>query len=215
MAKKPIRIEETFTVNNQTTKKITEVPYDNPVGSEPVALIPARAKAGTLTTRTDANTGTLTMAGGHGITDGLKVDLMWTNADGTKGFRYNMTVGTVATNSVPIDLGGGDSLPVTTTAIIVIPTPTEEVFVIVGDNMVALELWSEVEAVVSFIDGSAAGLAGFHLKPPTSGNEGGTYHWWTGNGVTNPLAGVTTAKVRFSHVDGTTARGMSAYGFFN
>lgn len=70
------------------------------------------AKTGTLTTRTDDNTGTLTMSGGHGITDAQVIDVYWSG-----GVRYGMTVGTVATNSVPIDGGSGDNLPAQDTAI--------------------------------------------------------------------------------------------------
>ena len=70
-------------------------------------------KAGTLTTRTDNNTGTATLVSGHGITTGAKVDIYW---DG--GVQYNVTVGTVAGLSVPFDLGIGDNLPIATTAIV-------------------------------------------------------------------------------------------------
>ncbi len=75
--------------------------------------IPA-AKTGTLTTRTDNDTGTLTMSSGHGITTGAKIDIYWTG-----GRRYNVTVGTVSTNSVPFDLGSGDNLPTNNTAVTV------------------------------------------------------------------------------------------------
>ncbi len=62
--------------------------------------------AGTLTTRTDDNTGTVTLAAGHGIVTGDEVDIYW---DG--GVQYAVTVGTVATNSMPFDAGIGDNLP--------------------------------------------------------------------------------------------------------
>jgi hypothetical protein len=70
------------------------------------------AKSGTLSTRSDDNTGTLTMAGGHGLTDGQIIDVYWSG-----GVQRNVVVGTVATNSVPIDSGVGDNLPIATTAI--------------------------------------------------------------------------------------------------
>ena len=76
----------------------------------------AVAKIGQLTTRTDANTGTLTMAASHGITTGARLDIFWTEA-GVKGARYGVTVGTVSVNSVPIDLGAGDDLPTNLTAV--------------------------------------------------------------------------------------------------
>lgn len=70
------------------------------------------AKSGTLTTRTDNNTGTLTMSSGHGILTGDVIDIYWSG-----GVQYGVTVGTVSTNSVPIDGGIGDNLPIATTAI--------------------------------------------------------------------------------------------------
>lgn len=70
-------------------------------------------KAGTLTTRTDNDTGTATLGAGHGIITGDIVDIYW---DG--GVRYGVTVGTVAGTSVPFDLGAGDNLPIATSAIV-------------------------------------------------------------------------------------------------
>lgn len=66
----------------------------------------AVAKTGNITTRTDDNTGTLTMDPGHGFTDGQVIDIYW---DG--GVQYNAVIGTVSVNSVPFDSGVGDNLP--------------------------------------------------------------------------------------------------------
>src|SRR4051812_13463763 len=68
------------------------------------------AKTGTLTTRTSNTVGTLTMTAGHGITTAALQDIYW---DG--GSRRNVTVGTVATNSVPFSGGIGDNLPAAAT----------------------------------------------------------------------------------------------------
>lgn len=70
------------------------------------------AAAGTLTTRTDANTGTLTMdSADHGITTGDVIDIYWTDDDGVSGSRRGVNVGSVAGTSVPFDVGLGDNLP--------------------------------------------------------------------------------------------------------
>ena len=67
---------------------------------------------GTLTVRTDADTGTFTMTSAdHLITTGALVDIYWTNDDDTIGSRRGVIVGTVSTTSVPFDLGQGDDLP--------------------------------------------------------------------------------------------------------
>lgn len=80
------------------------------------------AKVGELTTRTDNETGTLTMDTGHGITTGARLDLYWADGDGagTPGSRRGITVGTVSGNTVPIgadNSGSGDNLPLVNTAI--------------------------------------------------------------------------------------------------
>lgn len=74
-----------------------------PIGLEDTL---SAAKTGALTTRTDANTGTLTMDVGHGFTDGQVIDIYWSG-----GVQYGAVIGTVSVNSVPIDSGIGDDLP--------------------------------------------------------------------------------------------------------
>ena len=159
---------------------------------------PAAAKAGTLTTRTDNDTGTITMSsGGHGITTGAKVDVYW---DG--GSRYDVTVGTVSGTSVPIDLGAGDNLPIATTAVTV-QVREEQDFPFAGDDMAALSISAGgANATVLFLDGSDAVLLAIELDSTTT-----IYTWDSGNGATNPLAGDTVAKVTVTQGGSTsTAR---------
>lgn len=114
-------------INGQITRTVNSAPAFE------VAL-PA-GKAGTLSTRTDNTTGTLTMSdAGHGISTGAIADLYW---DG--GARYGMTVGTVAGTSVPIggaaSLGGtGDNLPIATTAIVACVRTVIGPLTLDGDN---------------------------------------------------------------------------------
>lgn len=68
------------------------------------------ANAGTLTTRTDNDTGVVTLSGGHSVVNG-RVDAYWAT-----GKRIGMTA-TVAVNAVTIDGGTGDNLPTATTAV--------------------------------------------------------------------------------------------------
>lgn len=72
----------------------------------------AAGSAGTLTTRTDDDTGTVTLTAGHGQTSGT-FDVFWAD-----GVRRGMT-GTVTVDSLALDLGAGDVLPVATTAVVV------------------------------------------------------------------------------------------------
>ena len=65
---------------------------------------------GTLGTRTDDDTGVVTLSTGHGIATSDVVDVYWSG-----GVRYGMTA-TVSTNDVTVDGGSGDVLPAQDTA---------------------------------------------------------------------------------------------------
>lgn len=72
----------------------------------PYEVVLPVAQDGRLTTRTDDNTGVVTMSdAGHGLETGDKVDVYW---DG--GLRYRMSA-TVAGTAVTLDGGSGDNLP--------------------------------------------------------------------------------------------------------
>jgi hypothetical protein len=100
----------------------------------------AAGAAGTLTTRTDGFTGTLTMSPGHGITTGQRLDIYWTVTSSNfsptgqpqtvSRVLRNCLVGTVSGNSVPFTNVNnlGTSLPIATTPVIAsvpIVTPLE------------------------------------------------------------------------------------------
>lgn len=159
----------------------------------------AVAKAGTLTTRTDDNTGSLTMAGGHGITDGQRLDVYWSG-----GTRRGMTVGTVATNVVPIDGGAGDVLPSAATAITA-QVPIENPVVVTGDDIVAIGLRFPLGGIAVFADASDVELLAVTLTTTLT-----TYTWVAADGGTNPLAGDAVAKVFISH--GSTASTSTVTG---
>jgi len=72
------------------------------------------AQTGTLTTRTDDDTGVATLSTGHTIESDDVVDVYW-----AAGVRYGMTA-TVATNAVTVDGGAGDALPTQDTAVTVV-----------------------------------------------------------------------------------------------
>lgn len=150
----------------------------------------AAAKTGTLTTRTDNDTGTLTMADGHGITTGAKLDVYW---DG--GARYNMTVGTVATNSVPIDGGSGDNLPASSTAITAM-VPTSLALAFNGEDATTLAMQcKKARCVVSVFEDTTLSKA-FVL------DSGQLVVWTSSDPLTNPLDGLDAiTTIHFSHED--------------
>jgi len=147
------------------------------------------AKSGTLTTRTDNNTGTLTMAASHGITTGQIIDIYWSG-----GVQRTVTVGTVATNEVPIDGGIGDNLPADETAITAVVQKAINL-AIDGDNAdiiaVVLETVDKTlrtAANVQFLDAAADVIAEIDLVtnvPQVWDIEGGSANPFTGDPITN------------------------------
>jgi hypothetical protein len=148
-----------------------------------------------LTTRTDDNTGTITMGdAGHGIQTGDKVDVYW---DG--GVQYDVTVGTVIGTTVPIDLGSGDVLPTDTppTAVIV-SLRTQINLDIDGDNLVLLAIKQKynsntltADSHVDFQDSGSAEIAEVDLEangPQVWDIAGGSANPFTGNSITKAFA---------------------------
>jgi len=147
------------------------------------------AKAGTLSTRTDNNTGTLTLGSGHGITDGQIIDVYWSG-----GVQRTVTVGTVSGTSVPIDGGIGDNLPTATTAITACVQKAINL-AIDGDNadLIAVILETtdtslRTAANVQFLDAAADVIAEIDLVanvPQVWDIEGGSANPFTGDPITN------------------------------
>jgi hypothetical protein len=144
---------------------------------------PDAGKAGTLTTRTDDDTGVVTIASGHGITTSDTVAIFWPG-----GSRHGMAVSASAATTITIDSGAGTVLPVATTAVVIAKESTHDL-AIVGDDIVVLAIGSAKRASVNFLDGTDASL----LRYDMTAKEGRL--WFTDHGVTNPLAGDTVASV--------------------
>lgn len=147
------------------------------------------AQTGTLTTRTDANTGTITMSSGsHTIATSNVVDVYW---DG--GVQYGVTVGTVSTTSVPIDSGSGDDLPAQDTVVTIVPQTSINVS-IDGDNagLIAVLLETTDKSLrtaghVQFNDSGASEIAEIDLVsnvPKVYDLAGGDANPFTGNPIT-------------------------------
>lgn len=145
------------------------------------------AKAGTLSTRTDANTGTLTLGSGHGVTTGARLDLYWVG-----GSRRGIVVGTVAGTSVPIDLGDGDDLPTATTEITAM-VPQSEACIVAGDDVEGLAVYGTGRStfVFALTDDSESYARVIEAL--------GTDNWRNGDGDANPLAGDAITQVFLSH----------------
>lgn len=169
------------------------------------------AKVGELTTRTDNETGTLTMTTGHGITTGARLDLYWEDGDGagTPGSRRGITVGTVSGNSVPIgadNSGSGDNLPLVNTAITAMVPHYESVG---SFDMSTALAWGA--SISGLTDGTRCTISlGNYTTAYAEGGSitlGGTTYgtvaaWAAENQGTNPLAAATTVnRIYVSHGD--------------
>lgn len=131
--------------------------------------VPA-GKAGTLSTRTDNETGTLTLGVSHGITTGQVIDLYWSG-----GSRYSITVGTVSGTSVPIgadNSGTGDNLPAQGTAIVCSPRVTFDCNMDASELSAAaiLSKYAATETAMSYVSFRQSGGSetnGVELYPNT------------------------------------------------
>lgn len=161
------------------------------------------APTGVLTIRTSGTAGTLTMdSAGHGITTGARLDIYWAG-----GSCRGALVGTVAGTSVPFTAAVGTALPASSTAITA-AVPTAVVLVAVGNNCVVIAAAGDAAFTVVFADGSNVEQLAV-VKTAAGG-----YCWFTGDG-TNPLAGLTTAKVFLSHGSAAGPQGVRAKVLYN
>lgn len=160
--------------------------------------IPA-AKVGQLTTRTDNDTGVITMVAGHGFATSDRLDVYW---DG--GSRRGMAA-TVAVNAVTVDGGYGDNLPTNLTAVTVGKAQEEELL-FTGDNALAIVMFGAALGSISICDAAGLELYGREVGAASQGEQ--SFEWHEGNGTTNPIAGEDVAKVFFSHSDSGGAKEM-------
>jgi hypothetical protein len=191
----------TATCLGTTVTRAVTVTEDGAVIKDPE--LPA-AKDGTLTTRTNDTSGTLTMAASHGITTGARLDLYWTG-----GSRYGITVGTVATNAVPISGGAGDNLPAEDAEITAM-VPVLETFVVTGADLEFLQVGSAAPQATAVFREADTTLV---LAVNTDGSRAG-YVWESTNNVTNPFA-ENVADVYLSHSDSANPRRVSAFALVN
>jgi hypothetical protein len=136
----------------------------------------AAGKAGSLTTRTDNDTGVVTLGEGHGILTNDQLSVCWAG-----GARLRM-IATVAGNLLTIDGGTGDNLPAQNTAVVVqkltsIDTDFD------GDLLEIIAACCTTQGIVGFYDAANVLLAAIDLA------EGEPWFWASDSGIANPLAG--------------------------
>lgn len=162
-------------------------------GTGTVEIAVPAGNAGTLTTRTDNETGSLTMSSGsHDITTGSTIDLYWTG-----GSRHGITVGTVSGTTVPIgadDSGTGDNLPTASTAIVAdVQVPFNasidgDELALIGMEMTYTSTNETATSHVSLVDSGDSEIAGVDLTanaPRAWDITGGDTNAFTGNPITD------------------------------
>jgi len=145
-------------------------------------------QAGTLSTRTDDDTGVATLSGGHGIETADVVDVYWAG-----GVRYGMDA-TVATNDVTVNLGAGDNLPTQDTALVV----TKQVTIATefdGDDVKAIAMVSTKRTHVNFRDSGQVSLAAVELVANAD------WSWYSDLEIANPLTGNAVEDIKVSNGD--------------
>lgn len=152
-------------------------------------------KAGTLTTRTDDNTGVVTVASGHGITASDTVDVYWAT-----GRRYGVDVTATDSTTISIDLGAGDNLPTQSTAVTIVKQVAANVM-IDGDNAKIVVVnfsvpgTSTAKTRITFFDAVAGGGtavgSGLDLtanEPHVTDVTGGDSNGYTGSVILSLVA---------------------------
>lgn len=139
------------------------------------------AKSGSLTTRTNNTDGTVTLSPGHGILTANVVDLYWSG-----GRRYNVVVGTVSGNDVPISGGAGDNLPTQGTAVTMAKQQVIDID-FEGNDLAMYGVTVSKRARVQFYEGAT-------LRQGLDLNVNDPFVWWSTLG-TNPLAGFAISSM--------------------
>lgn len=104
-----------YTVNVQGGGRSIIQPVTRTGDSTPnIEIALPAGTAGTLTTRTDNDTGVVTVAS-HGITTSDTVDVYWSG-----GKRYGVDVTATTATTISIDIGSGDNLPSTSTPVVIV-----------------------------------------------------------------------------------------------
>jgi hypothetical protein len=161
----------------------------------------AAAKTGTLSTRTDDNTGVVTLAADHGIVSADVVDVYWSG-----GLRYGMTA-TVVSNDATLDGGAGTALPAQGTAVTVCKQTTLDCD-FDGDKLEAIVVSANKRCSVVFEDSTNAVLKALEIV-----NEPWT--WAADTGIAAQITGNPVDEVKVSNGDSTAAAAIKIAYIYN
>lgn len=185
-------INKTINVAGISVSAVIQRTGEGSIGQDPVTL-PA-GQAGTLSTRTDNDTGVVTVAEGHGITDADTVDVYFDD-----GVRYGMSVTAYDSTTITVDGGAGDNLPAEDDTVIV-GVRTEVNMDVDGDDIQMIVAVCDQRAHLVFQDSGPLTLAAVEI--PTA-NE--PWEWAADTAIANPLTGNAVDAVQVSNGSTTEA----------
>ena len=164
-------------------------------------------KAGTQTAWTDANTFSIT-APGHTLVGGDKVMVFWSESGAPK-MHHNATVGVVAGDVVPLDLGSGDNMPYSPGLAVVI---TKEVSIDVdfdGDLLQLIAVTALNRVGVRFVDSGSATLKA------VDNPAGELWKWAKNAGEANPLTGNPVDSIKAANGQSDAATTCNIAGLYD
>lgn len=172
------------------------------------------ATAGTLTTRTDDDTGVITVAS-HTVIVGDKVDVFWSG-----GRRYGMTVSaqdatTITVGTLAGEIGAGDVFPAQSTAVTIVKQTLINVAIdgdeveIIGLSLETTDSTLATKGHAQFEDAAGDDIAAINL----TANVPSVYD--VAGGATNPFTGDPITTCRASNANSTTAATLKIVGVYD
>lgn len=198
--------KQSVLIDNQQCSSTVSINSDGIIQQSPLVPSP---KTGTVTTYTDTNTATLTMASGHGITTGAKFDLYYAG-----GVRYNCVAGTVSGNTVPFTGGTNANIPPLSTVISAM-VPQSYNFFFVWSDIQTLVCSSQkvpypVRATIHFITDTAS-----EASWPFVALDGVSDYVWDYLMLNKPLLAITDiVTIKISHDDVNFPQTISVNAMF-
>ena len=144
-------------------------------------------KAGTLTTRTTASSGVITVAEGHNITDANTVTVFFPG-----GIVRSMTVSSTTGTTITVTGGDGDDFPAEDSAVVIAKDAVSS-FAFAGNDINLLVFHATGQLSVDVVDSLSASELLLNIP------AGESWAWIKDFSGTNPLAGKTLATVTLAN----------------
>jgi len=157
-----------------------------------LAPLLAAAQAGTLTGRTDADTGQITATlSGHGISAGHLLDVFWASQ---AMYRYGMSATAVSGLVISVNGGSGSDLPALSTAV-TFARASSAAYAFDGDDARFLCVTATRRGLVKFRDSGGAALLVQEVGATAP------FVWSETQTPTHPITGNPVATIEYTNAD--------------